>query len=245
MALVRTALEQKHVELCGFHCHIGSQIFEAQPFIDAADIMLRFIGEVKKTLGFEAKTLNLGGGMAVRYLEAHPAIDYAENIAMIASHMRKVCTELNINMPNILMEPGRSLVADAGLTLYSVGTLKTIPGFRTYVSVDGGMPDNPRYALYEAPYSFCLANRMHDACDTICTVAGRCCESGDLLGEGIALPTPKRGDLLAVMTTGAYNYAMASNYNRIPRPAMVMLVGGKERLILRRESYEDLLRNEI
>ncbi len=245
MALVRTALARKHIDLCGFHCHIGSQIFETQPFIDAADIMLRFVGEVKKTLGYEARTLNLGGGMAVRYLEAHPAIDYAENITKIASHMRKVCAELGIEMPRVLMEPGRSLVANAGLTLYSVGTKKTIPGFRTYVSVDGGMPDNPRYALYEAPYSFCIANRMHDTCDTVCTVAGRCCESGDLLGEGIALPNPVRGDILAVMTTGAYNYAMASNYNRIPRPAMVMLVGGKERLILRRESYEDLLRNEI
>ena len=143
------------------------------------------------------------------------------------------------------MEPGRSIVADAGLTLYSVGTRKVIPGFRTYVSVDGGMTDNPRYALYQSPYSFHLANRMNDAYDTICTVAGRCCESGDLLGEGIPLPNPKRGDILAVLTTGAYNYAMASNYNRIPRPAMVMLVGGKERLVLRRERYEDLIRNEI
>jgi diaminopimelate decarboxylase len=143
------------------------------------------------------------------------------------------------------MEPGRSIVANAGLTLYTVGTLKTIPGFRTYVSVDGGMPDNPRYALYQSPYSIALANRMNDEKDTVCTVAGRCCESGDLIQEGVPLPKPMRGDTLAVMTTGAYNYAMASNYNRLPRPAMLMLNEGKERLILRRETYEDLIRNEL
>ena len=245
ISFIRTVLTQKHIDLCGFHCHIGSQIFETTPFINAADIMLRFIEEVKKTLGYTVRELNLGGGMGVRYLPSHPAIDYAENIAHIAAHMRKVCAEINLDMPSIRMEPGRSIVADAGLTLYSVGTRKVIPGFRTYVSVDGGMTDNPRYALYQSSYSFHLANRMNDAYDTVCTVAGRCCESGDLLGEGIPLPNPKRGDILAVLTTGAYNYAMASNYNRIPRPAMVMLVGGKERLVLRRERYEDLIRNEI
>jgi len=245
MTLVRTALSQKHIDLCGFHCHIGSQIFETEPFTDAADIMLRFIGAAKKELGYVARELNLGGGMGVRYLEAHPVIDYAENIAIIAKKVRAVCEELDIGQPAIRMEPGRSIVADAGLTLYTVGTLKTIPGFRSYVSVDGGMPDNPRFALYQSPYSVLPANRMNDERDTVCTVAGRCCESGDLIQEGVPLPKPARGDLLAVLTTGAYNYAMASNYNRLPRPAMVMLSGGEERLILRRETYEDLIRNEL
>ncbi len=245
MTLVRTALSQKQIELCGFHCHIGSQIFETEPFTDAADIMLRFIGDAKKELGFVTRELNLGGGMGVRYLESHPAIDYAENIAIIASKMKKVCAELGIDLPAVRMEPGRSIVADAGLTLYTVGTLKTIPGFRNYVSVDGGMPDNPRYALYQSPYSVLLANRMNDKRDTVCTIAGRCCESGDLIQEGVPLPKPARGDILAVLTTGAYNYAMASNYNRLPRPAMLMLADGKERLILRRETFEDLLRNEL
>jgi diaminopimelate decarboxylase len=143
------------------------------------------------------------------------------------------------------MEPGRSIVADAGMTLYTVGTLKSIPGFRNYVSVDGGMPDNPRYALYQSPYTILMANRALDACDTVCTVAGRCCESGDLVQEGVSLPKPNRGDILAVLTTGAYNYAMASNYNRIPRPAMVMLHDGEDKLILRRETFEDLIRNEL
>ena len=245
LSLIRTALAQKHICLCGFHCHIGSQIFETQPFTDAADIMLRFIDTVRKELGYTAHELNLGGGMGVRYLEAHPVIDYAENIAVIATKIKAVCAELSLDLPAIRMEPGRSIVADAGLTLYTVGTLKTIPGFRSYVSVDGGMPDNPRYALYQSPYTILPATRMNETRDTICTVAGRCCESGDLIQEGVPLPKMARGDLLAVLTTGAYNYAMASNYNRLPRPAMLMLSGGEERLIVRRESYEDLLRNEL
>lgn len=245
MELTKIALAQKHIELCGFHCHIGSQIFETEPFTDAADIMLRFVASAKKELGYTAKQLNLGGGMGVRYLESHPTIDYAENIAKIAAQMKALCGELDIDLPAVRMEPGRSIVADAGLTLYTVGTLKTIPGFRNYVSIDGGMPDNPRYALYQSPYSAVLANRMNDKHDTICTVAGRCCESGDLIQEGVPLPKPKRYDTLAILTTGAYNYAMASNYNRLPRPAMLMLSEGKEKLILRRETFEDLLRNEI
>ena len=245
MELTKVALAQKHIDLCGFHCHIGSQIFETEPFTDAADIMLRFVASAKKELGYTAKELNLGGGMGVPYLEAHPVIDYAENIAKIASVMKALCTELAIDLPTIRMEPGRSIVADAGLTLYTVGTLKTIPGFRSYVSIDGGMPDNPRYALYQSPYSIVLANRMNDKRDTVCTVAGRCCESGDLIQEGVPLPKPMRGDTLAVLTTGAYNYAMASNYNRLPRPAMLRLNEGKETLILRRETFEDLLRNEL
>ena len=245
MELTKITLAQTHIDLHGFHCHIGSQIFETDPFTDAADIMLRFVANVKKELGYTAKELNLGGGMGVRYLEAHPTVDYAESIAKIASKMKALCAELDVELPAIRMEPGRSIVADAGLTLYTVGTLKTIPGFRTYVSVDGGMPDNPRYALYQSPYSIVLANRMNDKPDTVCTVAGRCCESGDLLQEGVPLPKPKRGDTLAVLTTGAYNYAMASNYNRLPRPAMLMLAEGKERLILRRETFEDLIRNEL
>lgn len=243
--LIGQALTQSHIELMGFHCHIGSQIFETEPFTDAADIMLRFMADIRSSMGYTASELNLGGGMGVRYIEAHPHIDYAENIRVIAESMKKLCNELDIPMPAVRMEPGRSMVADAGMTLYRVGTLKTIPGFRNYVSIDGGMADNPRYALYEAPYTVLSAGRMNEQKDTVCTVAGRCCESGDLIGEGIPLPKPKRGDILAVLTTGAYNYAMASNYNRLPRPAMVMLCDEGEKVIVKRETYEDLLRNEL
>jgi diaminopimelate decarboxylase len=245
MALTRVALSQAHIDLRGFHCHIGSQIFETEPFTDAADIMLRFVASAKAELGYTARELNLGGGMGVRYLEGHPEIDYEKNIAEIASVVKALAAELQLELPRMRMEPGRSIVADAGMTLYTVGTLKTIPGFRTYVSIDGGMPDNPRYALYQSPYTVHLANRMTEQGDTVCTIAGRCCESGDLIQEGVCLPTPKRGDILAVLTTGAYNYAMASNYNRIPRPAMVRLYKGEDTLILRRETFEDLIRNEL
>jgi diaminopimelate decarboxylase len=213
--------------------------------VDAADIMLKFMADMRTRQGFVARELNLGGGMGVPYLEEHPRIDYAHNIAIIARQMKKACEAYDLPMPRVRMEPGRSIVADAGLTLYTVGTLKSIPGFRNYVSIDGGMPDNPRYALYESPYTVVMANRMNDAKDTVCTIAGRCCESGDLIQEGVALPAPKRGDLLAVLTTGAYNYAMASNYNRIPRPAMVRLCDGEDTLILRRETFEDLIKNEL
>ena len=244
-ALIALALKQPHVSLEGYHCHIGSQIFETTPFTDAAQIMMSFIASIRDRLGYTAKELNLGGGMGVRYLDEHPEIDYEKNIAEIASVIKALASEMQLEMPRMRMEPGRSIVADAGMTLYTVGTLKTIPGFRTYVSVDGGMPDNPRYALYQSPYTVYLANRMTEDGDTVCTIAGRCCESGDLIQEGVLLPAPRRGDILAVLTTGAYNYAMASNYNRIPRPAMVRLYEGEDTLILRRETFEDLIRNEL
>ena len=239
------ALGFSSIKLCGFHCHIGSQIFETEPFCDAASIMLTFAAKMRDVYGYEAEKINLGGGMGVKYLPEHPQIDYAKNIAEIGKTVRKKCAELGIVQPDILMEPGRSIVADAGMTLYTVGTLKDIPGFKTYVSIDGGMADNPRFALYEAPYTVMLANRADEENDCICTVAGRCCESGDLIQEGVALPRPKRGDTVAVMTTGAYNYAMASNYNRLPRPPIVMLDGERDYVAVRRESYADLMINDI
>jgi len=243
--LVALALSQKHISVMGYHCHIGSQIFETTPFTDAADIMIKFSADMKDELGFEAKEINLGGGMGVRYIEEHPEIDYAANIAVIADHMKAVCSARGLKFPAVRMEPGRSIVADAGMTLYTAGTVKTIPGFKNYVSIDGGMPDNPRYALYQSPYTVELANRMNDKKDFVCTVAGRCCESGDLIQEDVPLPRPERGDIVAVLTTGAYNHSMASNYNRIPRPPVVVLRGGEDRLVLRRESYEDMLACEV
>ena len=239
------ALSFPFVQLCGFHCHIGSQIFEAEPFLDAASIMLTFASEMKDKLGFEAEIINLGGGMGVRYLPEHPEIDYAKNIAEIGKLFERKCAEIGLTKPTILMEPGRSIVADSGMTLYTVGTLKEIPGFKTYVSVDGGMADNPRFALYESPYTVMLANRADEESTCVCTVAGRCCESGDLIQEGVHLPLPVRGDTVAVLTTGAYNYAMASNYNRLPRPPIVMLDGERDYVAVRRESYADLMINDI
>lgn len=239
------ALGFENIELCGFHCHIGSQIFEYEPFGDAALIMIKFIAGMKKKFGFEAKELNLGGGMAVRYLDSHPQIDYAENIAKIGETIDGACQAYGISKPKILMEPGRSIVADAGMTLYTAGTLKEIKNFKTYVSIDGGMADNPRYALYESPYTVIAANRANEKADCECTVAGRCCESGDLIQEGVMLPKPERGDIIAVLTTGAYNYSMASNYNRLTKPPVVMLNKNEDYVAVKRESFEDMLSNDI
>lgn len=242
---VGKVLGLRNIELCGFHCHIGSQIFDPKPFIDAAKIMLSFIAEMKKIYGYEADELNLGGGFAVRYLETDPVIDIEKNIAALADTINGKCAELGIKAPKILMEPGRSIVADAGMTVYTVGGTKIIPGFKNYVSVDGGMPDNPRYALYSSPYTAMIANKATLGRDFRCTIAGRCCESGDLLQEDVALPRPERGDILAVFTTGAYNYSMASNYNRLPRPPIVVIKDGNDSVAVKRESFEDLTRNEI
>ena len=244
--LVRYALSLSAIDLQGFHSHIGSQIFDCEPFCDAADIMLEFVAQMKQKLGFEAKCLNLGGGFGVRYVEDDPVIDIPKNIQNISQHVKECCARLNIDQPNILMEPGRSIVADAGITLYSVGSVKSITGYKNYVSVDGGMTDNPRYALYQSQYSILLANRANDEKDFTATVAGRCCESGDLIAEDVALAKPQRNDILAVLVTGAYNYAMSSNYNRIPRPAMIMLdKNGRDYLALRRETFEDVCSHDV
>ena len=245
LKLVKLALEKKNVELLGFHCHCGSLVFEVQPFIDQADIMLNFMADIKATTGFEAKVIDLGGGFGVRYTENDPHIDIVKNIEMIAQKVKNVCAQKGLKMPDIIMEPGRSIVANAGVTLYTVGSVKEIEGYRTYVSIDGGMTDNPRYALYGSKYEVLLANKADQPKDIVCTVAGRCCESGDLIGEGMTLQTPAREDILAVLVTGAYNYSMASNYNRIPRPAMVFVNNGKDTLAVARETFEDLYSKDI
>lgn len=236
------ALNTTGVKLIGFHCHIGSQIFDWIPFRDASNIMLDFISLVKNTLGYEAEYLNLGGGFGVRYVESDPVIDVPSYIASTAKHIKSRCSELGLNVPNILMEPGRSIVGDAGLTLYTVGGIKTAneTGGTNFVSIDGGMSDNPRYALYESPYTVALASRPNAPADFHCTVAGRCCESGALIQKNVDIPRPERGEILAVFVTGAYNFSMASNYNRLPRPPIVMLSDGGAKVAVRRETFEDL-----
>ncbi len=245
MEIVKLTLAQPHLRLAGFHCHVGSQIFDADPFSAAADIMVRFIAAVKSECGFEADELNLGGGLGVPYTEYDRAVDYTSIIRDMATIIRGYCDTHGVRMPRVILEPGRSLVAAAGITLYTVGSVKTIPGFRTYVSVDGGMPDNPRYALYQSTYTALIANRPDAPRSHRVTIAGRCCESGDLIGEDMPLQEAKRGDILAVLTTGAYNFAMASNYNRLPRPPVIMIKDGQAREVVRRESYADLIKNDI
>lgn len=239
---VYEALDCKNILLCGYHCHIGSQIFESEPFGTASEIMLEFIKDTADKTGFVPEMLNLGGGFGVRYTENDPEIDYRKRICEVGEILNRQCEKLGIAVPKILMEPGRSLVADAGMTLYTVGSVKEIRGYKNYVSIDGGMTDNPRYTLYESPYTVVLASRANEKADFTATLAGRCCESGDLIGENFELPKPVRGEILAVLTTGAYNYSMASNYNRIGRPPVVMLNSKKDYIAVERESFEDMCR---
>ena len=239
--LVEKALSKKNIDLWGYHCHVGSQLFDEELFCDAALNMLTFLADVQKQFGHTAKVVNLGGGLGVPYTAEQSKIDYAGTIQKIGAHIHALCRQLQITAPAILMEPGRSIVADSGITLYSVTGTKEIPGFKNYVGIDGGMTDNPRYTLYQAPYTIYNAGKMNDPADFVCTVAGRCCESGDLIQENVALSRPVRGDILAVLTTGAYNYSMASNYNRVPRPPIVMIGKDGPYVAVRRETYDDLL----
>ena len=243
--MVEQALKRYAVVLKGFHCHIGSQIFEVDPYIDAVDIMTEFIADMKNKFDLETDVLNLGGGFGVRYVETDPEISYTENIKNIGAELEKKCESLKIKKPTIYLEPGRSLVADAGMTVYEVGSVKVIDGVKNYVSIDGGMTDNPRYALYQSAYTLVSVDRPEAPCDFKYTVAGRCCESGDIIQEDVMLPKMKRGDLIAVLVTGAYNYSMSSNYNRIPRAPIVLIHDGKTRLAVRRETYEDLILNDM
>lgn len=245
--ITKTALGLKNINLCGFHTHIGSQMFDSEVFFDGAKIMLEFIAHIKRSLGYTAEELDLGGGYGVRYTENDPTIDIAANIEAVGQYIRNKCNELGLEVPSIRMEPGRSIVADAGMTIYTVGTVKRIPGYKNYVSIDGGMTDNPRFALYGSEYTIYIANKMNDKGQTFdCSVVGRCCESGDIIQENVTLPNSVcRGDIAAVLTTGAYNYSMASNYNRITRPPVVMLNNGEDYVAVKRESLEDILRNDI
>lgn len=243
--LTKFALSLKNVELEGFHSHIGSQTFETQPFIDQADAMFEFAAKMRDCLGFEAKKINLGGGFGVAYTDADPKIDYIKNISEIGARIDHLCDKYALEKPSVFMEPGRSIVADAGVTLYTVGSVKEIEGVRTYVSVDGGMTDNPRYALYGAKYTALVANKADIPYEIVCTLAGRCCESGDMIGENMPLQRVERGDKVAVLVTGAYNYSMASNYNRVPRAAVVFVKDGTDRLVVRRESLDDIIKCDL
>jgi diaminopimelate decarboxylase len=241
MDMTKAALAVPGVALAGFHCHIGSQIAEVEPYLDAVTIMTAFLGQVRRDLGFSASVLNLGGGFAVPYVEGDPSVDVEDFIRQIGQALTVCCEREKIPLPAVWMEPGRSIVASPGVTLYTVQSMKSIPGYKDYVAIDGGMTDNPRFALYQSRYTALIANRADQPQDFIATVAGRCCESGDLIGVDMPLQTPQVGDILAVLVTGAYNYSMASNYNRVPRPPVVMLRDGEDRLVVRRETFADIV----
>ena len=241
LAAVREAEAAAHVRLDGIHCHIGSQIFDLAPFELAPEVMMGFLHTIKNTIGRELPVMNLGGGFGIRYTETHDPCPYERFMERVSAAVHACCERYGMEQPFVAIEPGRSIVGASGVTLYTVGSIKEIPHIRTYVSVDGGMTDNPRYILYQSEYAALIANRAAAPKTLSVTIAGRCCESGDLLGEGVPLQQPREGDILAVCATGAYNYSMASNYNRVPRPPVVMVRDGKPYLAVRRETYEDLL----
>jgi len=243
--IAKYALTLKNIEVIGIHCHIGSQIFELDPFRLASEVMTKYYIKLKKELGLPLTTLDLGGGFGISYVKEDKPVEYEKYIEAVSVVVKDICKKEDMPLPRILMEPGRSIVGDAGITLYTVGNIKDIKNVRKYVSVDGGMGDNPRYILYEAEYDGILANRATDEPEEFVTVCGKCCESGDIIIKNAHLPKANTGDLLAVMSTGAYNYSMASNYNRIPRPALVLASEGKSKIMIKRETYEDIIKNDV
>lgn len=245
LAAIQRALSMPGIRFAGVHCHIGSQIFDIDPFVHAAEVMLGLIQTVRETCGYTIGELNLGGGFGIRYVQEDDPKSLERYMEAVSRTVLDFCREKELPVPFICIEPGRSIVGDAGITLYTVGGVKTIPNCRTYVSIDGGMTDNPRYALYHSSYEAIVANKAAQQKDFTATIAGRCCESGDLIQEHTQMQTPAVGDVLAVLSTGAYNYSMASNYNRVPRPPVVMVHKGADSLAVRRETYADLVRNDV
>lgn len=238
------ALAMENLDLRGFHAHIGSQIFVLHSYAKAIEVIVAFILEVKMKLGFEVGELNAGGGLGIKYRVTDEPSSVEEYAKVIVGGIRKETGKLGLKMPRVMIEPGRSIIGNAGMTLYTIGTIKRIPRVRTYISVDGGMSDNLRPMLYGAVYEAIIANKANVKPTRRVTIAGKHCESGDILIEDARISEPEIGDILCTPATGAYGYVMANNYNKQPRPAVVMVKDGQARVIVRRETYEDLLRLE-
>ena len=241
----KLALSMSNIQIDGVHCHIGSQIFDVEPFCEAAKVMIGFIADLYDKLGIKVKILNLGGGFGIKYTATDDPLAPSEYIHKVTNVVKELAQEKGIDLPFLVFEPGRSIVASAGITLYTVGCVKEIENVRTYVSIDGGMCDNPRYILYGSKYTAVLANNASAEPVAPVTIAGKCCESGDLIQEHVMMPQIHVGDTLAVLATGAYNYSMSSNYNRIPRPPIVAVSGNEAKIIVKRETYDDLIKNDV
>jgi diaminopimelate decarboxylase len=242
---VLKAADLENISLLGFHFHLGSQIHENNGYIMAVQKILFLIKTLRDELGFITQELNTGGGFGIQYekYEERKPISYFTDAIM--ESVIEGCKKYGLRRPRVIIEPGRWIVGEAGITLYTVGFIKEIPGVRTYVGIDGGMSDNPRTSLYNAKYEAVVANKYDEKPRKKVTIAGNCCESGDILIWDLKVPEIEPGDILAVLSTGAYNYSMASNYNRHPKPAVVMVSKGKDRLIVQRQTYEDIIRNEL
>ncbi len=242
---VEDALAAPNVRLAGLHCHIGSQVFALHSFREAADVMVSFMARIRDRYGCTIEELDLGGGLGIAYLADDKPSSIDEFAECTTSAVKESCEKYGLDLPRLLVEPGRSLVANAGITLYTVGILKTLPNIRKYVAVDGGMSDNIRTALYHADYEPTIANKAGRPRTEIVTLCGKHCESGDAVVIDMPLQTPELGDIVAVFGTGAYCYSMSSNYNGQPRPAIVFVRDGQARVTTRRETYEDLYARDL
>lgn len=245
MRIARHILQQPHLDFAGIHCHIGSQVFDVDAFAKTARVMFDFFCQMEQELNIHMDEMIVGGGFGIKYMPTDHAGTIDEKIDAMGKAMREESARFGREIPEIVIEPGRSMVGAAGCTLYTVGGVRDIKDARSYVSIDGGMPDNPRFALYQAEYDAVVADRAEAPRDKVQTIAGRCCESGDLIARDLTFQTAKPGDTLCVFATGAYNYSMASNYNRLPRPPILLIKDGKVQTVVRRESYDDLIRNDI
>ena len=241
-------LNKPNLFLKGFHCHIGSQIFEKQSFVIAAQKCFSFLAMLKNKYSFETKVLNLGGGYGIHYNKQDPEMDfsdYADFVKTLIESVKNECSKHSLKRPYLCIEPGRSIVGEAGITLYTVGAIKEIKGIKKYLAVDGGMFESPRYCLYGSRYEAVIANRAGEEATEFVSIAGKCCESGDLIGENFNLPKAKIGDIIAVFSTGAYHYSMASNYNRNLIPPVILVKDGLAEYLVRPQSYYDLIRNDV
>lgn len=243
--IIKEFQKSEYVELLGFHCHIGSQIFDTKAFYEEIETMMKFIETVKEKLNFNTRVLNLGGGFGIYYVQGDKELNIPQIMKKMVEILENKLDEYEISLEKVIIEPGRSIVGNAGTTIYTVGGTKITHSGKKYIFVDGGMADNIRPALYQAEYEGCIANKMNEKTSDEVTVAGKCCESGDMLIKDTFMAEAQAGDILAVATTGAYNYSMASNYNRLKKPAVVLVKDEKSRLLVRRETYEDLIRNDV
>ena len=245
VSAVKEILKLENIKLMGLHAHIGSQIFDVDPFIDEVEVMFNIMNDIRSQLGVELPELDLGGGFGIYYTKEDKPKDPKVFCEAILNKAEEMSKKLEYPMPKLVIEPGRSIIGNAGTTLYTVGSIKEIPEVRKYIAVDGGMTDNIRPSLYRADYECAIANKMNRQEEELVTVAGKCCESGEILISDVKLPVEDRGDILAISTTDAFGYSMSSNYNKIPRPAVVMVKDGVSRIACKRQSYEDLLALEI
>ncbi|WP_411679000.1 diaminopimelate decarboxylase [Clostridium thailandense] len=242
---VQKAIELTNIELVGLHCHIGSQIFDTKPYEDEVEIMLALVKSIKDETGYQVEELDLGGGFGIYYTPEDTPKKIEDFCEVVLNKAENVAKELGMSLPILVIEPGRSIVGNAGTTLYTVGSIKEIPDIRKYVAVDGGMTDNIRPALYNARYECVIANKVESSSKEIVTISGKCCESGDILLNNVEIPEAESGDILAVLTTGAYGYSMSSNYNKIPKPAVVLVKNGEDKLICKRQTFEEIIENEL